>query len=431
MKRLGYIEVTGVYLKNELASIERKDPWQPIFEGFTNSLEAIKIRKRKCAYKDKGRITIKIFHTHDLVSTETGSPDFDKIEIIDTGIGFDDVEYERFENLRDDRKETLNKGTGRVQFIHTFETTLIQSIYEDNTSSTGFKKREITLSKSQPFLDKNAFVRLDSEDEINQTELETKVTFNGPLLAKKDNTNKDEKLKEKTFFNDLNVEKIRESLLEHYLAYFCNNKDNLPEIVIESYIDGSLNESRKIVSSDVPSRKKENNINIRYSKIIEGKIENTQKEEKFILKSFVIPKSKLKQNEIKLISKGEVAQGINIDHLSPTEHINGQRYLFLLSGKYIDERDSDTRGNLKILSKDELRKRIDLFHDEEEILLEDIETRTNSIIASNFPEIKQKEKEQKENIEKLRDMFLLNPQTIKSLKININDTDETYSVSLA
>ncbi len=420
---LGYVEVAGVYLKNELDSIERKGPWQPIFEAFTNSLEAIKIRKRKCIYNDQGKITVTIFHKSDLVSEQTGDPDFDRIEIIDTGIGFNDEEYERFKNLRDDRKETLNKGTGRVQFIHTFDITTFQSVYEDEESATGFKKREITLSKSPIFLSNNSFIRLDSEDEAEAVEPETKVIFRGLLLVGKNKKNEEDK--EKAFFNGLNAKIIRESLLEHDLAYFCNNRDNLPEIVIESYIDGKFEESVQIVSSDIPQHLKENNINIHYSKIICGKIEKTEKQEKFILKSFVMLKNELKQNEVKLISKNEVAQGIKLNHLAPNENINGQRYLFLLSGKYIDERDSDTRGNLKIFSEDEFRERnIDLFRDEEEILLEDIETRTNNTIALNFPEIRQKEKEQKDNIYKLQKMFLLNPHTVKSLKININDTDD-------
>ncbi|MCK4982476.1 MAG: hypothetical protein KAS17_06110, partial [Victivallaceae bacterium] len=250
------------------------------------------------------------------------------------------------------------------------------------------------------------------------------VTFSGLLLAGKNK--KGEEDKEKAFFYRLNAKEIRENILEHYLPYFCNNKENLSEIVIQEYLDNESQKELEIVNSDIPKFTSENDIKINYSKVVDGKVNLTNKQEIFKLKSFKMPKDKLKQNEIKLISKGEVAQGMEVDHLSSAEHINGMRYLFLLSGKYIDERDSDKRGDLRIFKKKEFEERnTDFFRDEEEILFEDIEERTNRMIVSCFPAIKKKEDEKANNIKKLEEMFMLNPKTLSSLKIKNNDTDGT------
>ena len=62
---------------------------QPIFEAFTNSIEAIR-DKQKIDSTHKGEIIIKIF------STETTVPDsfcFSTLSIIDNGIGFNDIGY--------------------------------------------------------------------------------------------------------------------------------------------------------------------------------------------------------------------------------------------------------------------------------------------------------------------------------------------------
>ena len=64
---------------------------------------------------------------------------------------------------------------------------------------------------------------------------------------------------------------------------------------------------------------------------------------------------------------------------------------------------------------------------EEEILIEDIEQRTNQTIVELFKEIEEKRKEREENINDLKEMFLLNDKTLNALKnkIKIGDTDDT------
>jgi len=408
--KAAYKTAIGIWYKSELNTITKKEkmPLRPLYEAFINSLEAI---------TDNGEITISLFLTEKIGKKEEVGLDFQKITVEDSGIGFNDTEFERFINLRDNRKNPFNKGTGRVQFIHFFNKTIILSVYKDDKSSTGYKERKITLSKSDEFLDKNAIVRLDDEKEINADKSYTKLTFEGLLDNDKD-------LK---YYSNLDSETIKLELIRHFLAWFCVNKNTLPQITIKTFINDKEESVLNITSDDIPNPIRDEDIDIHYSKIVDGKIERDSKKEKFNFKSFIIPEDKLNENGIKLVSKGEIAKDIDLYNLLEKEQIGGNRYLFLLSGKYIDERDSDTRGNINIVNRETFKKNnTDKLFTSEEVLFEDIEEITNRTVVSWHKEIQEKEEEKQRNIEELQKMFLLNNKTIDSLKakISVGDSDE-------
>jgi hypothetical protein len=358
----GYKKASGIWYPTELRTIRKKDetPLQPLFEAFINSLEAILIQKEKdTSITGNGEIMINLFLKKNLFSKETNKFDFQKITVEDTGIGFDDTELERFINLRDDRKNFSNKGTGRVQFIHFFDKSFISSIYKDITSSTGYKKREITLSKNETFLRQNSIIRLDSETEINANHTKTTLTFE-TLLNEKDGN----------YYSSLNAEEIKDELIKYYLSGFCENRNILPDIVIKTIIDNIEEKSLTITPNDIPIPDQEHNIEIHYSKVINNNVEKIKNKETFKFKSFLISENKLHKNGLKLVSKGEIAKELKLNNLLPSDQINGMRYLFLLSGRYIDERDSDTRGEINISTKNEFKKKnSDSLFNEEEISL--------------------------------------------------------------
>ncbi len=419
MVEIGYIKAVGIWYKTELRTIQKKGdtPLQPLFEAFTNSLEAIHLLIDETKSDDKGEISINIYRTKDLFSKKNNLYNFQKITIEDTGIGFNDDEFKRLINLRDDRKNFKNKGTGRVQYLHTFDKTYIHTIYADSSSSTGYKKRELVLSKNEAFLQNNTIIRLDSEEEIVSDSPKTTLTFE-TTLEKKDFD----------FYSIISANDIKRELIRHYLAGFCENRNNLPKIEIKMFIDGEITEELEILSSDIPIPTNEKTIDIQYSKFTDNGIEKTSKKENFNLKSFIIPKNNLSKNGLKLVSKGEIAKNIKLDNLLPVDQINGNRYLFLLSGNYIDERDSDTRGEINIITAKDLKNRdSNSLFTEEEILIEDIEQKTNQTIVELFKEIEEKRKVKEENINDLKEMFLLNDKTLNALKnkIKIDDTDDT------
>lgn len=416
-----YLKAKGINYHGTLPKIKKKkDPLQPIFEAFTNALESIKLLENET--QDK-KIIIDIYLNKGLVPDANNKYfDFSKMEITDTGTGFNDVEFQRLENLNDTRKGFQNKGAGRIQFIHAFDTTKVSSVYKDETSLTGFKKRIFTLSKSTVFLNNNAIIRLEdgNEHEAHENNSHTTVIFENVLASREGGD---------TYFKSITAESLKDSIIKHYLVYFCEHRGNLPEITIKRFIDGVGDTELNIQSGDIPNIDQEQDVTVKYSTWdAKNEIVNTSEQETLNLKAFKINKDDLEKNKLTLVSKGEGAKKITLENLLENDQIDNKRYLFLLSGDYIDDRDSDTRGEIKILNKEEFKERekSSPFPCENEILLEDIENKVNHTILTMYEEIKIKNKERQQNIEKLKKMFLLNDETLNSLKnkIKIDASDD-------
>jgi hypothetical protein len=415
-----YLTSDDIFYPSVLKTINKKkgNTLQPLFEAFTNSLEAID-------NKSKGKIEVCIYLNRDLLPDDSELTNFNKITIKDNGIGLNDIQFNRLKMLRDSRKGPSNRGTGRIQFVHYFDETNITSIYKDDSSNTGYKKRIITLSKSPSFLDRNSIIRVDDEVEIDSKKTETIITFINPL------ENADAH-----YYSKLESLSFKEEFIRHYLALFCECQNNFPKIHFKIAINDKIKLNETIEPDEIPLPNKTIPIYVHYSKVDNNKIVTANDKEEFEIKAFRLESNKLKKNEIKLVSKGEIAKGLFFDGLLPNEEINGERFLFLLSGKYIDEKDTDMRGEIKFFdSKDFLSQyenNLDsrdgdfawINPDDEEILLPDIENVANNEILKLYPEIEALRNEKNNKIDELKEMFLLNPKAISASKITINDSYE-------
>jgi hypothetical protein len=420
MINLGYIKAFGTRYDGRIQKIAKStDKLRPIYEAFTNSYEAIR-------NISEGKITISIQFNKTLFSEKNEDLEFDNITIEDNGIGFNDEEFTRFLNLDDTSKGIGNKGSGRVQFIHYFEKAEYESVFEDKSSSTGFKKRVFTLSKNESFLKNNAIVRLDSDEKVSATASYTILKLSNPL--EKIGSQKQEN---RFFFKSLSTEDLKINIKNKFLALFCDNKNNLPEIKLQRTINcivDSENE-KTITQNDIPNIDKSDKIDVYYSKInMEGKVEKSTNKEILNFRSFKIPQNELAKNSIKLVSKGEIAKEIKLDNLASDDLIDNNRYLFLLSGDIIDNAEIDTRGGiLKIPTEAEFRKfygEPDLFP-EEIITIEEIRETANEKINAEYPEIIEHAEQKQTEIDALKDMFLLNDETIKKAKIKYTDDEKT------
>ena len=410
----GYIKAVGIWYANELPTIRKKKDsiLQPVFEAFTNAWEAI-VEKYTIDHMTNGRLSVNVYLRSDIYSKDDKTYSFEKITVLDNGIGLNKNSYERLINLRDNSKSELNKGTGRIQYIHSFDDTIIDSVYrEDNI----YKQRSVSLSKKEAFLKQNAILRLDRDEETDLNETYTKVTFVNPL---------DEK--ERDFYRNITSSEIKKALIGYFLSKFCDSRERLPHISIHKYIDGEEVESQSIINQDIPEPDKEDSVNVHYSKLGERRkiVPIIDRTEKFTIRAFKQSEDMLDKNVIYLVSNGAIGTKIRLDNLAETDKVQGMRYMFLLSGKYIDNNDSDDRGNINILSADEFKeqeKDPSLFP-QEVILLDDIETETNKKIEELYQEIKERNKLKLRNIEDLQQMFLLNPQTVDTLRNSIKNTD--------
>lgn len=409
-----YIKAIGIWYTNELKTIKKKKDvvFQPIFEAFANAWEAL-IEKYTINHLNNGSLSVNVYLRRTLDAGENSACDFDKITVVDNGIGVNDEGYSRLINLRDDSKNFSNKGTGRIQYIHFFDATTIESVYKSNENT--YKKRIITLSRKETFLKQNAIMRLDEDSIVEAKDSFTITTFRNPL---------DEK--ERDIYRAITCQELKKTLIEHFLSKFCDNRERLPHISTYLYVNDKVVDSQNIVNNDIPQPDKEDTVIVHYSKLDERQkiVQVPDKEERFQLRSFVHSEDILPENVIYLVSNGAIGTDIHLDNISKKDNVDGKRYMFLLSGNYIDNNDSDDRGNIKLITASEFKKQNEgSIFPEEVVLSDDIEFETNKKIGEIYQEIAEKNNEKLRNIEELQQMFLLNPETVDTLKTKIKNTD--------
>ena len=401
-----HISGDGVYYEGVIRDIKRsKTSLQPVYEAFTNSLEAVKIKEN--LKKDfKGKIEIKIFSIQNTDQSFT----FSKLQISDNGIGFDNKEFKRFNTYKDFTKGFKNLGSGRIQYAHYFDTTKIKSKYRDNGS---YREREFFVSKKDNYLKNNSIIFHKSDIKIDADSSGTVLTFEGLL----DPT--------RNIYHTLNDVNLKDAFIKRYIQYFCLNKNSLPEITIEHYVFNDLENKSTISESDIPEIDNTANVKVNYSKISDDAetIIETENFEIFTINSYKLDKSFLKQNDLKLTSKHEVIENFEINLLSLTkdEVIDNSHFLFLVSSDYLDDKDTNERGEFDIPTNEIFSNDGNIFNDEV-IILDLLENELNSSIYHLYPQIEKIQEKHQLDLKNLKEMFLL-PEDLE-IEISINDSDK-------
>lgn len=403
LNNIGYIINDGLYYPAILNVVgKNSNPLQPFYEAFTNSLEAISQLHTDPALEE---IKLQIHYDASLFDTKV----MGKIVIGDTGIGFNDEEFRRFLTFQDTRKGYNNRGSGRIQLIHFFSLVQYDSIFLEGEE---FKGRKFHLSQAAPFLKQNAIAYLDYYGEAAVKERRTKLTLSGLLFEK-----------DKVSYN-MTIENYKEVILDRYIQYFCAHRDKLPKIIIEAYKGDEFESSVQITTEDIPSVDSENDFPLSYQTYSNGHYAQKDKEETFKIQAFKIPKSKLAKNVMTLTSKGEIVDDkdfrLNLNALGSEDHLDNNRFLFLIASPYINNSDGDLRGQLRIPR----RKEEPSIFDQEFIFLDDIESKANDTIVNMYSGLAQKAEEKVKRISELKDMFLLNENYLSNLNISINDSEE-------
>lgn len=379
---------------------------QPIFEAISNSLEAT-------SGKDD-IITIRINKAKTLNQEQYS---FLSIDIIDTGIGFNDDNFGRLRRLYDESKGQNNFGTGRVQYLHFFNNTDIYSVFEEE----GLKyKRRIVLSKNFYATQKSVIWSSEKEVVDIDTPIGTMVSFYYPLSDE-----------DKEKYNELTTTELRDRILIHYLSRFCLNRDNLQQIKLEYYINSICDKDsvQVITGKDIPQPDYTDSVQVNYSKIsVDGNtIIKTPNTEEFIINSYSLPCSIQKRNEVKLTSKNETVEvsGIDFSIIKDSPKINNSYLLFLISSSYLTQQDSDLRGQLAIYSKKDFLKKRNLFSGEEQILTNDIEEKVTSSITTHYKSISKVKESFESQIDELAEMFSLDRRILNEVGYKVGDSDQS------
>lgn len=412
MENNTYILKDGVSWEGVLKGVKKhQDKYQPIYEAFTNALEAVASRDGEPM--NTGRIVVSFNYASDMYSDRSR---LISISIEDNGVGFDDLNFNRLLRYKDTTKGFNNRGSGRLQYLHYFENTHVESVFKDEGQ---LKKISFNMSKSAPYLSANSIVYFESLEDVDSGTTGTKIEMINPL------ENKDQNI-----YRQLTLEDFKAKILSRYMLLFCVHRDDFPTIIFRQIKDSvHVVEETTIESNEIPQIDNETTFHVRYSVISEDfkRIDKQDETEVFNIKAFKIAESQLEKNEIKLTSKNEVVEGTNfkLSGLKQDDHIDGNRFLFLVSSNFIDDLDEDARGEFELVNKTDFKKNAkQVGSSEPTILIDDIEELANDTILRLYEEIRAKEAEQQANIQELKEMFLLDESVMEHLKFSINDTEE-------
>ena len=379
---------------------------QPIFEAISNAFEATN------GQGDTITVRLRLRKVIDKL-------DFQSLEIEDTGIGFNNINFERLQRLYDESKNNNNLGTGRIQYLHFFDKTDIYSVYEED--GTKYKRRIVLSANFYPL---NNGVIWASEPEVvdNATRLGTSVAFFYPL---------DEGDQE--YYGNLTSEDIYNKILIHYLDKFCINKGNLQTINIETYINDvkDVAQNKSINKDSIPSPDYQTSFNLNYQVYDKDKknfVDVKEKNELFLLSSYLLPPKLQSKNQIKLTSKNETVDANDFDFsfLEDALRIDNKYMLCLISSNYFTINDSDERGNLQLLTKADYWKSNDVFvQNSPHIFLDDIQDNVENQITEHYPEIKKAKEAYDEDLEELIKLFSLNRDIINKMGYKYGETKVT------
>lgn len=410
-----FIAYQGLKWSGILKGISKsQNPFQPLFEAFTNSLESIRMRQaREDVFQPY--ITITLNFNSDLESERV---DLQSINIIDNGIGFDSENFNRLKTFKDDTKGFNNRGSGRIQMIHSFQIVNYKSSYKENGN---IYHREFTLSKISRFIDNNSIIYNTQEPILKQNEeVRTELELLNPIT------------KDGKEFTKVSVDDIKKILINHYILAFCNIKAFLPQIKIIYCIGGQEQDSTSISAEDIPDpTRRDIFIEVPICQISEDmkRIEPVSGSSVSInVLPYKINQENLATSEIKVTSKGEISDStkIKLTCIDPYASLDNCRYLFLLSSNYFDELDGDERGNIEIIDKTEFKKRAkSQGYIENQIVLNDIQEAVNNKASEIYTEISVKNEEFKNTLKKLKEDYLLSDEALAEVSLG-DSLDEVF-----
>lgn len=378
---------------------------QPIFEAFSNSMEATSGANNS--------ITIELHHVKNQnIFGEEYS--YGAISIVDDGDGFNTENFKRLERLYDESKNKNNLGSGRVQYLHFFKVTQIESYYTENGET---HLRQIELSKDF-FKDHYSVIRsLDSV--VDASKSGTRITFFFPLSDE-----------DKQKYESFTTSDIKDAIIKRYLHIFCMRRDNLQKISVHHYVNGVYDKetSVDITVDDIPEADYEETIPIHYSMLSEkgSSVVSCSKKEDFTIRSYKFSSSLLPKNEVRLTSKGESFNHLGFDFslITNSPRIeSGISYLFLISSEYLTAKDTDTRGSLELVSKSDFIAKRNLFTGKQEILIDDIEEQTTQSISNRYPSFQKIKDEASENVQKIARMFSIDESLLEKAGVKCTDSD--------
>ncbi|MCK4945074.1 MAG: hypothetical protein KAS59_02305 [Alphaproteobacteria bacterium] len=391
-----------------------KYPLTPLYEAITNSLEAIS--QRDFSSGEEPLITVRLYFTGLINEIK----ELQKIEIIDNGEGFTLESYKRFGEFFDKSKGYNNNGTGRLQFLHRFDKIEVESKYNIEGIT---HQRSFTCDTAH-------FIQNEKDGACDTTEeFLTKITLSGGVFEGE----------EKTFFDELSIEKIIKDINRQFLLrfYLDAQKEDLsmPKITVIFIKDEEELDSQSLTPESIPEPQSIGKIKVPYLKIVDSKADKVawksveDKDEVIKWAHFKMPEGDLEKNDVYLCSKDMPVQALTFKQIKKKESIDGFKYLTAFYGEVLDnpKNVSDTVDCFKFPDKKETETSVsDLFFDEDEefLFFDSIKEQVNRVIPSIYKDIFDLRSKQEKDIERIAKAHGIPIEVALKARINLTDDEQ-------
>ena len=389
------------------------NPFAPIVEAINNSLESI--FKLDDSYEREITIHLRFNDQDD------NSKLLDFIEIKDTGAGFNDESFERFERLLDRTKGFNNRGSGRLQYLHRFGEVTFKSIYcQDND----LYLRKFSSSKDNFIYDDSAPQKVDAD------KLETSVTLKHLRSHKQDQTAYTT-LKFGAFVSWIKSQFALRAYLDK-----CKGK-SFPTIKLQFSYQVAETENLTIEPDNFPEPSAKGSFEVKYQEPFEdkGKIgwRNAQgiEPEKFNWCVFTFPANEVDIHGAFLCSKDIPVEEIKNPILRKSNGHQGTRMVTAFYGDYLDKPDNVNHSvdAFEIPNKSDVKELSNgLFGEESRVYLDDIKEQANIQLKSIYKEIEQAQENAERKVMSLAKQLGISHHIAVSVKKSVKLTDDDDSI---
>lgn len=394
-----------------------KDPLSPIIEAFNNSLESI--------FKLEGNLERSITIELSFNDQDDNSKQLEFIEITDTGVGFNDESFDRYERLLDRTKGFNNRGSGRLQYLHRFGEISVKSIYFQDGN---FYIRKFSSNKDD-------FIYNDEKTKIaNTNKFETNLILKHLRPNKKD---KDfySKLKFNSFFSWVKTQFALRAYLESAKG------KAFPTITIKFSYQIAENEEKTIAPSDFPQPSNKGEFSVAYQEPFDdnGKLGwrkvETLKPETFGWCVFSFPANEIDIHGAYLCSKDIPVEEVKNPIFKKSNGHLGMKMVTAFYGNYLDLPDnvSHSVDSFNIPNKSDIKEISNsLFNDEGMVYLDDIKEQANNQLRFIYKEIEQAQESAENKVTTLaRELGFSSHITLNVIKaVKLSDDDETIIKNL-
>lgn len=398
-------------------------PLAAVFEAITNSLEAIAQRQKGSAKSDPGLVKVQLYFTG--LDEETRK--LQRIEVIDNGIGFDDVNYERFETFLDRTKGFNNRGSGRVQYLHFANQIEVTSCFG---AGDAIRKRHFYCTPSK-------FITESTIEPAPKASIGTTLVFTELALGKEP----------QEYFETLTLDELGNALKSHFLLWLhlarVQHPKLSPSIEFALYKNGKEEGRRKLNAADIPTPET-GQVSVPYLKLRDPHASTIEWQRQIghseTLKwaHFKLADSELPENGVLLCSKGVVVERVPFEGLKKGESVEGHRYLTAFYGDALDraENVNHTVDRFTLPRRGEtekvIREKGALFDDPEQpiLFIDEIESAVENALPNIYKDLIARKEEQARDVDAIAAAHGIDAETVRATKISLSDGETQITEKL-